>query len=255
MLFKHIGRNNFYGFTIAIALVVAVGVFVVLPTVLVPRGRLPKLGQSLVEAGIRLIFLVGYIAAISLMANVRRVFQYHGAEHKVINAYERTGRSDPEAAAAFGTVHRRCGTSFLLMVIVVGVVIHALIWPESRPLRMALRLLMFVPIAAISYELIRLAGRYHDSRLLGALVAPGTWLQMLTTKEPAPDQVEVASKALQAALAADGLLPACHPERSEGLPGPPEGPPTEASDGRPSCVARPQHREMTARSDNSQAGP
>jgi uncharacterized protein YqhQ len=215
-----------YALTVGFALILGVGVFVVLPTVLVPRGQAPKLTRSLAEAGIRLGFLVAYIAGISLMANVRRVFQYHGAEHKVINAYERTGRYDPEGAAAFGTIHPRCGTSFLLMVVAVGIIVHALIWPESVPVRMALRLFMLVPVAGISYELIRLAGRHHESRLLGALVAPGTWLQMLTTKEPTPDQVEVASRALQAALAADGILPVANRhsetagEAGEELPSP-----------------------------------
>ena len=192
-----------FALTIAGALVVGIGLFVLLPSALIPRVTHDAFLLNLLEGLARLVILVGYILIISRMQNVRRIFQYHGAEHQVIHAFESGSEVNAEAASRFSTSHSRCGTSFLLLVVVVGVLVHALVgWPAWH-WRLLSRLLLFPVVAGVAYELIRLAGAHPESLLLRALVAPGVWLQRLTTRQPSPDQVEVALKALEAVLAED----------------------------------------------------
>jgi len=183
-----------------IALVAAVGLFMLLPTV--AAGPLAGLGASpvvinLAEGFLRLGILVTYVWAIGHMPDIRRVYQYHGAEHKVINAYSDTGRVSASAAAAYETAHPRCGTSFLLFVVVVSVAVFSLLgWPNIW-LRIASRLAFLPVVAGLAYETIRLGDR-SKSPLVRWLVAPGLWLQRLTTREPDEDQLEVAAAALKA---------------------------------------------------------
>jgi uncharacterized protein YqhQ len=161
--------------------------------------------NNLIEGAIRAGFFLLFLLATLLMPEMRRVFQYHGAEHKVINAFEATGRYGQEEAHGYRTLHQRCGTAFIFTVLVVGIFVHALVgWP-SLPVRLATRLLMLPLVAGIAYEVIKLAGAHKSSRLLGALVAPGMWLQRITTRQPSDDQVEVAIRALEGALELDGV--------------------------------------------------
>ena len=197
-----------YALTIVIALAIAIGGFVLLPTAVLRSGHdhtlASTLGKNLLEGAIRLVVFVIFIFLSSLMPDMRRVFQYHGAEHKVIHSFEGTGRYGPEDAANYGTLHQRCGTSFIFMVLFVGILVHAVMgWP---PLlwRLLSRLVVLPVVAGIAYELIKLAGARKSSRLLSALVAPGMLLQRITTKEPDAQQVEVAMRALEAALEMDG---------------------------------------------------
>jgi uncharacterized protein YqhQ len=192
-----------YVFSIALAVAIAVGGFVLLPSAVTPKFVKSALLLNLVEGVIRLVFFLIFILAASLMPEMRRVFQYHGAEHKVINSFEATGSYGPEATSNYRTLHQRCGTSFIFMVLVVGILLHALVgWPVWY-WRLASRLALLPVVASISYELIKLAGAHKSSRLLGTLVAPGMLLQRITTREPTPDQVEVAMRALDGALALD----------------------------------------------------
>jgi len=198
-----------YGLSIALALALAIGGFVLLPSAVVPPAHQHSLagtlGKNLLEGVIRLIVFVLFILAASRLSDMRRVFQYHGAEHKVIHAYEGTGRYTVEETAPFRTLHQRCGTSFIFMVLFVGILVHAVMgWPPLA-WRLASRLLVLPVVAGIAYELIKLAGARKSSLLLNILVAPGMWLQKITTREPTPDQVEVAVRALDGALELDGV--------------------------------------------------
>jgi uncharacterized protein YqhQ len=194
-----------YTISIVVALAIAIGGFVLAPSAAIQKLHLHSFTMNLIEGLVRLIFFVLFISVTSLMSEMRRVFQYHGAEHKVIHSYEATGAYTVEAAEPYRTLHQRCGTSFIFMVLFVGILVHALIgWP-SLAVRLLSRLLVLPIVAGIAYELIRLAGKHKSSSILGALVWPGMLLQKITTKEPTPDQVEVAIEALDGALELDGV--------------------------------------------------
>jgi len=193
-----------YALSIAAALAIAIGGFVLAPSAIVPRIHTNPFVLNLVEGLVRLLFFVLFILLAAQMPDMRRVFQYHGAEHKVINAFEATGRYGQGEANDYQTLHQRCGTSFIFTVLFVGILVHALVgWPNMA-LRLLSRLLLLPAVAGLSYEVIKLAGAHKLSRLLGALVAPGMWLQRITTRQPTPDQVEVAIRALDGALELDG---------------------------------------------------
>ena len=193
-----------YALSIGAALAIVIFGFVLAPSAILERLRLNFVVLNLIEGTIRFGFFVIFVFLTALMPDMRRVYQYHGAEHKVINAFEETGRYGPDETSKHGTVHQRCGTSFIFMVLFVGIIVHALVgWPEFWS-RMLWRIALLPPVAGISYELIKLAGKHKSSRLLGILVAPGTWLQRITTRQPTEDQVEVAVKALEGALELDG---------------------------------------------------
>ncbi len=185
---------------VAFAVLLAVFLFILLPTVLTSLAGTViggGLALNLVEGAIRLAVVVGYIAAVGLMPDMGRVLEYHGAEHKVIRAWESSGAlPDLEAARRQSTVHVRCGTSFILMVAVVSVLVFSLFgWPSIWG-RIGMRLLLLPVVAGLAYELIRAAAR-GSSSLVSALMLPGLWLQRLTTREPDDDQLEVAMTALR----------------------------------------------------------
>jgi uncharacterized protein YqhQ len=194
-------------FTLSIvgALVFGIGLFVLAPSAVIGRLTHNSFVLNVLEGLVRAAFFVCYILLIGRMNEVKRLFRYHGAEHKVVNAYE-AGR--PLAAASeFSVIHRRCGTGFIFNVIIVGILVHAVLgWPNFA-VRLASRLLVLPVIAGFAYELTRLAGRYGDALIVRALIAPGMWLERLTTAEPTSDQVEVAQRAMEAALAAEGAAP------------------------------------------------
>jgi uncharacterized protein YqhQ len=143
---------------------------------------------------------VAYLSLISLLPDLRRVFQYHAAEHKAINAYEAGDELTPENAQRHSLIHPRCGTAFLLWVMVVGVFVYALLGRPTWYWLIATRILLLPVIAGIAYELIRFAGKHTDNRFLMTLLAPGLWLQRLTTREPTLDQLEVSIRALREVL-------------------------------------------------------
>jgi len=194
----------YFSISIILALAFGVGFFVLLPSAGISRlGRVihSTFLLNVCEGIARLALFVGYVVLIGRMNEIKRLFQYHGAEHKVVNAYE-AGRP-LTAADEFSVIHRRCGTGFIFNVILVGILVHAVMgWP-SFALRLASRVLVLPVIAGLAYELTRLAGRYGDALIVRALIAPGMWLERLTTAEPTPDQIEVAQAAMQAALDAE----------------------------------------------------
>jgi uncharacterized protein YqhQ len=187
---------------IIISFVVAIGfalaLFKVGPALL--TSWLPVDGRYsfvVVEGLIRVSVLILYIVLIGLLPDLKRVFQYHGAEHKAINALEGGSELTPEKVQKFSLIHPRCGTAFLLWVMVIGVFVFALV---GRPVWYWLilsRILLLPVIAGLAYELIRFAGKHQDSRVLMTLLAPGLWLQRLTTREPSLDQIEVSIHALK----------------------------------------------------------
>jgi uncharacterized protein YqhQ len=145
-----------------------------------------------------------YIAGISLLPDLRRVFQYHGAEHKVIHAYESCGRPDAEHARGFSTLHPRCGTGFLLLVMVLAVFVFAVAGKPSLPWLVLSRIIGIPLIIGIAYEVgIKWAGRHPDGFFARILLWPGIQLQRLTTREPTPDQLEVAAAALEEVMRMD----------------------------------------------------
>lgn len=184
---------------LALALLLGIGLFFWLP-LLAARGvavLLPalsgRLAFNLVDGSFRVLAFVGYVLAISRMPDIRRIFQYHGAEHKVVNAYERKADLVPETVAGHSNLHPRCGTSFLLFVMVISVVVFSLIPHDSSlPMKALMRLLLLPAIAGISYETLRLSAKRAHSPVFRALVAPGMLLQRLTTREPDLSQIEVA---------------------------------------------------------------
>ncbi|MFP3904685.1 MAG: DUF1385 domain-containing protein [Armatimonadota bacterium] len=195
------------------AFAIGIGLFVLLPA-WVPdlfNTRLSELGLNLVEAVARIAAILGYIIVISFMPDIRRVFQYHGAEHTVINCFEAGERVNTDTCSRYGPLHPRCGTTFLLMFVVVKLLLNApLGWPEPL-LRMGLRLLMVIPAAAISYEILRFAGRRRDTWFGRLMSYPGLWTQKLTTRQPNEKQLETAIYAL-AAVAEEVDLPEDLPE-------------------------------------------
>jgi len=160
----------------------------------------------LVEGLIRVAVFVAYLALLSFIPSLRRVFEYHAAEHKAINAYEAGEDLTPEIAQRYSLIHPRCGTAFLLWVMVIGVFIYALL---GRPVWYWLiisRIALLPVIAGVAYELIRFAGKHSGNRVVMTLLAPGLWLQRLTTREPTLDQLEVSIRALREVLAHEGRL-------------------------------------------------
>ena len=152
---------------------------------------------AVAEAFVRVALFLGYLAAISRMEDIQRVFMYHGAEHKCINCVEHGLELNVENVLKSSREHKRCGTSFLLFVMLVSIVLFLFIRVQNPLLRLGLRILLIPVIAGISYELIRLAGR-SDNFLVRIISAPGMWLQRLTTKEPDDSMIEVAIASVEA---------------------------------------------------------
>jgi uncharacterized protein YqhQ len=165
----------------------------------ISNGRL----AALVEGVIRLAVLLGYLGLIGLVPDIRRVFAYHGAEHKAINALEHGAPLEVGAVQPYSTAHPRCGTSFLLVVVVISVVLFVLVGTPPLWQRVLSRVGLVPVIAALSYELIRLGGTFQGNRVVRAVFSPNLWLQSLTTREPDDRQVEVALHALREVLAGD----------------------------------------------------
>jgi uncharacterized protein YqhQ len=192
-------------FSVVIALAAGIGLFIVLPTVVVsffkPQGIAgPKvLYLNLLEGAVRLGIFFLYLFGISMLQDVRRVFEYHGAEHKVIHAYEAGKPLEIEAICTMSPLHPRCGTAFLLYVMVVSILLFSLIGWRNILLRIFFRLALLPLVAGLAYELIRLGGRAR-SPLLKLLLAPGLLLQRFTTREPDGSQIEVAVRALEGVL-------------------------------------------------------
>jgi uncharacterized protein YqhQ len=191
-------------FAFAIAIGFAVLLFKVGPALLTDWIGIQAGWFVIVEGLIRVTVFVLYLAVISLLPDLRRVFQYHAAEHKAINAYEAGEELEPARVQKFSLIHPRCGTAFLLWVMVIAIFVFAFFGRPTWYWLIATRILLLPVIAGIAYELIRFAGRHTGNRILMTLLAPGLWLQRLTTREPTLEQLEVSIRALREVLEREG---------------------------------------------------
>jgi uncharacterized protein YqhQ len=192
--------------TVGVAVVLAVVLFVVIPLAIVKYFEhifSNPFVFNLVEGLIRIVIFLAYVAVISFIPDMRRVFEYHGAEHKVIHAYESGEEVDPDHAARFSTLHPRCGTAFLLIVMVLAILVFALVGKPSLPWLVLSRLVGIPVVAGLAYEVIKYAGRHKQGFIARVVLWPGLSLQRLTTRQPGIDQIEVAIAALQEVLRVD----------------------------------------------------
>lgn len=164
-----------------------------------------SLVSNIVEGVIRMGIFVLYLALINLIPDIRRIFAYHGAEHKTVNAYEADVPLEPSAVSRYSTAHVRCGTSFLFAVLIISILVFALLGQPDFWLRVVSRIVLIPVIAAIGYEFTRFSARYADNRVLRVLFMPGLALQRLTTRQPSEDQLEVAISALKGVVEADAV--------------------------------------------------
>ncbi len=188
------------GLTVAFAVLFAIGLFILLPTWLghIARFQVGIFGQNVIEGVSRLGIFLLYLLVIRRFEDIRRVFQYHGAEHKVINTYEEGADLTVEEVARRSCLHPSCGTSFLLIVLVISILVFALVGNGPWWWKFGARVLLLPLIAGLGYEFIRCSRRYRDR--MGLLIAPGLWLQKLTTGEPDAGQIEVAISAFKSVL-------------------------------------------------------
>lgn len=198
--------------TVLVSLSFSVGLFILLPALFAGLANEWFIHNHLVsnlfvEGGVRIVLLIGYLWLVGFMPDMRRVFQYHGAEHKTVNAYEAGADLTPERVQTFTTVHTRCGTNFLLLVVVFAIILFSFVFTLlgnppmwiSLPLRVAL-----VPlVAAIAYEYIKWSAAHYDNPVVRTIMKPGLALQKLTTRQPEPAMLEVAIVALERVLLAD----------------------------------------------------
>ncbi|OLN26930.1 hypothetical protein DVDV_2389 [Desulfovibrio sp. DV] len=208
------------GLTLAASIGFALLLFVVTPHLfslgmrsLGLSGGVEDLSFHVWDGLFKMVLFIGYVAAISFLPDIRRVFQYHGAEHKVIWAYEQGAELSPAGARGFSRLHPRCGTAFLLFVLTISIVLYAFLVPWlltfyapatawiKQVYIVVLKLVLMVPVSALAYEVIKLAGKFHTNIACRLISAPGLFLQMLTTKEPDDAQIEVALAALDGAVA------------------------------------------------------
>ncbi len=192
-------------FAVAVALFFSVALFMILPTVIAGFfGYFIKnrVVLNLIEGMVKLLIFFIYLWSVSFMDDIKRVFAYHGAEHKTIAAYEAGEELTAENAKKYTRLHPRCGTSFLLIVMVISILMFSVISWQNVWLRIAYRLLLLPVVAGVSYEIIKFAGK-HPSGVVGFLTKPGLWLQKITTREPDESQLEVAIEAMKAVIPED----------------------------------------------------
>jgi len=191
-------------FSVAISIILTVLLFIILPTFvggLMKKATDSALLLNMGEGLLRVAIFIAYVYAISFNSDIRRVYEYHGAEHKTIHCYESGQELTPENAARFTTIHPRCGTNFMFVVLIVSMLLFSLFgWP-SPLMRIVSRIALLPVVSGVAYEIIRLAGK-HDIPVLKPLIWPGLMMQRITTREPDLSQLEVAIKALQAAVEA-----------------------------------------------------
>lgn len=217
------GTGLAMGVSLALSFVIAIGVFMMTPhataywlvehALRMPMGEPPmdggtvslppgtNIALNVIEGVIRLSLFLLYILGIAQMRDIRRVFQYHGAEHKVVYAVENRAELTVEGARGFSTLHPRCGTNFIAIAICVAIVLLSFLRADTPLLRFGMRLALLPVIAAIAYELLRLAGKFRDRALVRALILPGILLQKLTTRPPDDDQIEIAVRAMKEVIA------------------------------------------------------
>jgi uncharacterized protein YqhQ len=200
--------------SLLMALVVGIGIFILVPlglTNLIRHYLLPGMGNiayNAIDGLLRAVIFFAYILSISLMKEIRRVFQYHGAEHKTVYTFEANEELTVENARGKSTLHPRCGTSFLLFVMAISIIVFSMV-PSTMPfyVKFLARVVLIPLIAGLAYEVIRFSARHLANPVCRALTRPGMWLQKITTKEPDDSQLEIAIVALREALMYDAVEP------------------------------------------------
>jgi len=196
---------------LGLTLVAGIGIFFLLPLLVASAatgGNGSNLVQQLVEGLVRVLIFVGYLLVVSRAPDVQRVFQYHGAEHKTIHALEAGDPLTTDAVRPYPTAHPRCGTEFLVIVIVLSIVAFSLVGRQSVVIMVGSRIVLIPVIAAVGYELLRLGGRHRSNPIIKVVMYPGILVQKITTKQPTDDMIEVAIVSMEQALLADGeVLP------------------------------------------------
>ena len=204
--------------SVVIALAFMIGIFFVLPVLGANlftwiAGTESSLAHNLIEGGIRLALFIGYIWAIGFMPDIKRVFGYHGAEHKTINAWEAGVELTPGKVQAFTLLNPRCGTTFLLIVLLMATVVFVFLGKPPFVLMVLSRIVLVPVVAAIAYEFIRLMADHYGNPIIRAIMAPGIALQKMTTRPPDDSMVEVGIEALRRVLVADGMIQRTLPDR------------------------------------------
>jgi uncharacterized protein YqhQ len=198
--------------SMTLAMVFFLAVFMVGPALAVgtlfERWVGSGVASNLIEGLIRVLLFLGYLAAIGQMKDIRRVFMYHGAEHKTIAAYEHDEELVPANVDKYSTLHVRCGTNFLLIVMILTILVYSLVPTPGLFWRITSRIIGIPVIAGLAYEMLRLGAKYERSKIMRALMTPGLWLQKITTKPPTEDQIEIAIASFNEVLKAEGKLPA-----------------------------------------------
>ncbi len=209
------------GVSMFLALLLFVGVFIFLPSA-GTKGLDALIGHvmgdgvwfHIVESVIRIVIFLAYLWSISLMADIRRVFQYHGAEHKTIAAWEHDEILEPQNVDKYSTLHVRCGTNFLILVMLLAVVVYTIggvlvpppegiAWYGAVIYHVILRIVLLPVVAGLAYEGLRIGARFGEHLIVRVVMKPGLWLQLITTKQPTPDQIEVAIRSFEAVVPAD----------------------------------------------------
>jgi uncharacterized protein YqhQ len=211
--------------TVAFSLLAAIAIFFVSPLLLISLIKqfvdMPIFGQHLIEGIVRLALFLGYVWAIGHLAEIKRVFGYHGAEHKAINAYEQGVELVPEKVAQCSIVHPRCGTAFLLIVMVISIFVFALVGDPPLWLKIVSRIVLIPVIAGVAYEFLKFSAAHQQNPLMKILIAPGLALQGMTTREPDLSMLEVSIAALKKLLAEEQLATELKPvEANEALTAP-----------------------------------
>lgn len=211
--------------TVAFSLLLAVAIFFVSPLLLISLIKqfveVSILVQHLIEGVVRLALFLGYVWGIGFLAEIKRVFGYHGAEHKAINAYEQGVELTPEKVAQCSIVHPRCGTAFLLIVMVISIFVFALVGDPPLWLKIVSRIVLIPVVAGIAYEFLKFSAAHQENPLMKLLIAPGLALQGLTTREPDLSMLEVSIAALQKLLVEEQLATEVQPvEAAEALTAP-----------------------------------
>ncbi len=196
--------------SVVVGVVLAVALFFVLPLLIVrvfDAYIASSFISNLIEGAVRIVFFIVYLVIIGRMRDIREIFAYHGAEHMSVNAYESGVTLDVYNVRNYSRAHTRCGTSFLLVVLVIAVVVFALLGRPPIWIGILSRIILIPVIAAVSYEFLKFEAKYSHNRLVRGLLIPGLWLQALTTRQPTDSQLEVAIAAMKKALETDGIYP------------------------------------------------
>ena len=205
--------------SVIVSLLFAIIIFIAVPVFIATwlHPYVGDFGRSLIEGVIRAGLFIGYVVLISRLNDIKRLFAYHGAEHKTINAFEAGAELTPESVSQYSRIHTRCGTSFILMAMILMIIIFTFVGQTAALYRILIKIVLLPLIAGLAYELFRLPLKFPNSKVVKALVAPGLAMQRLTTREPDLEQLEVAIAALQA-VPEFGVDPATETEEADSQP-------------------------------------